>query len=74
MELLVEFDSGFNLFEVLESGDLRVGLHVQGFSGGYSESFVNNVTALIPEPGSLALVVTSGLILLRFRQWCIQQG
>jgi hypothetical protein len=32
------------------SGDLRVGLHVQGFAGGGSDSFVT------PEPGTLAVL------------------
>jgi hypothetical protein len=35
----------------LASGELRIGVHVQGFSGGGSESFVN-----VPEPGTLALL------------------
>lgn len=39
------------------SGDLRVGLHVQGFAGGGSESFVT------PEPGTLA-VLGLGLVAL----------
>jgi hypothetical protein len=38
-----------------ESGTLRIGLHVQGYQSGGSESFVN-----APEPASLAL---SGLLL-----------
>jgi hypothetical protein len=35
----------------LEDGSLRVGVHVQGFAGGGSESFVS-----VPEPGVLGLV------------------
>jgi hypothetical protein len=27
----------------LENGDLRIGLHIQGFSNGESESYVNKV-------------------------------
>ena len=37
----------------LTNGSLRVGIHVQGYSSGGSESLVNNP---VPEPGSLALV------------------
>lgn len=43
----------------LGDGSLRIGIHVQGFEGGGSESFVNNV----PEPGTLALL-GSGLVSL----------
>jgi hypothetical protein len=35
----------------LEDGSLRIGIHVQGFAGGGSESFVS-----VPEPGAFALV------------------
>ena len=41
----------------LENGDLRIGLHVQGFTGGGSESFVNNP---VPEPG-VGLLLSLGL-------------
>lgn len=40
----------------LYSGDLRVGLHVQGFANGGSESFVN-VASPAPEPESYALML-----------------
>ena len=40
----------------LYSGDLRLGLHVQGFANGGSESFVN-IASPVPEPGALALLV-----------------
>ena len=48
--------------------DLRIGIHVQGFDGGGSESFINNGDdggdddgggeegGGVPEPGSLALL------------------
>lgn len=39
----------------LDAGTLRIGIHVQAFSGGGSESFVNTV----PEPGAAALVIAS---------------
>lgn len=45
----------------LSTGDLRLGVHVQGFSNGGSESFVNGPpgpgpTPGIPTPGTLALL------------------
>lgn len=39
----------------LQYGSLRIGIHVQGFASGGSESFVNNPTP-IPEPGSVVLM------------------
>ena len=39
----------------LESGDLRIGIHVQGYSSGGSESFVNNGNGVIPAPGAIML-------------------
>lgn len=44
---------------------LRVGLHVQAFAGGFSESFINNpvIVTAIPEPGIHAmLLVGLGLV------------
>ena len=44
----------------LASGSLRVGIHVQGFSGGGSESYVNRsttVVAPVPEPEAYALML-----------------
>lgn len=49
----------------LNSGrDLRIGIHVQGFGDGGSESFVNNV----PTPGALALLALGGLVVGRRRR------
>jgi hypothetical protein len=43
----------------LASGELRIGIHVQGFSSGGSESFINNGivdgNGVIPAPGALVL-------------------
>jgi MYXO-CTERM domain-containing protein len=48
----------------LDSGALRIGLHVQGFASGSSESFVNSV----PTPGALAILGLGGLVMLRRRK------
>lgn len=42
-------------------GGLRIGIHVQGFDGGGSESFVNNGHTMIPLPATL-LLLGCGLI------------
>jgi hypothetical protein len=43
----------------LESGELRIGIHVQGYSSGGSESFINNGgnggNGVIPAPGAIML-------------------
>ncbi|MHC4425302.1 MAG: hypothetical protein ACYSYV_04295 [Planctomycetota bacterium] len=49
-----------DVVDELASGDLRIGIHVQGFSSGGSESFVNNgeykpPTEVIPAPGAVIL-------------------
>jgi hypothetical protein len=54
--ILFDLDTGMNYSDVLnslESGDLRIGIHVQGFDSEGSESFVNN--GIIPAPGAVFL-------------------
>ena len=49
--------------------DLRIGIHVQGFSGGGSESFINGVPTTVPEPSSVLLLST----LVAGTAWCIRR-
>ena len=50
-----------DVFSALTSSSLRVGIHVQGFANGGSESFINNTVAPVPEPTTMLLFGT-GLI------------
>ena len=43
-----------NVFEELDSGELRIGIHVQGFADGTSEGFINNAVP-VPVPGAVVL-------------------
>lgn len=56
LAIVFDLQSGRTLSDVLAEladGRLRVGLHVQGFASGGSESFVNTP---LPEPAALALL------------------
>jgi len=53
-----------DIVDELTSGELRIGIHVQGFATGGSESFVN---VPVPEPGS-ALLLAIGLSGLALRR------
>jgi hypothetical protein len=54
--IIFDMQSGSTFDGVISSintGDLRIGIHVQGFYCGGSESFINN--GIIPAPGAIAL-------------------
>lgn len=56
----------------LSSGDLRIGIHVQGFANGGSESFVNlppSEAPPIPEPATVAMLLAGlGIVGWRVRR------
>lgn len=60
LELILDYNSSYGIFDALANEDLRVGLHVISL-GEYSESFVNAV----PEPATLPLLL-SGTVALRW--------
>jgi len=62
VELVISYDDSRNLLDALENENLRIGLHVQNFAGGYSESFVN----VVPEPGTVYMLLVGGFVL----HWC----
>ena len=53
-----------DVIQELTDGTLRIGVHVQNFSGGGSESFVN---VPVPEPATMALLGFGALMLKRRR-------
>jgi hypothetical protein len=66
LELRYSLQGGMTTDDVLAaiaSREVRIGLHVQGFAGGLSEGFVNQV----PAPGPLALMALAGLLSRRRR-------
>lgn len=70
LELIMSYDASYNLFGALGNEDLRVGLHVQGFAGGYSESFISIHTGeeTVPEPGTLSILLVGGFVLRWLRR------
>lgn len=56
-----------NVIADLNSGALRIGIHVQGFADGESESFVNT-PAPVPEPATMLLLGSGLLGLAGFRK------
>lgn len=65
--VIVELGAGFSFLDTLiglNDGSVRLGLHVQSFEGGGSESFVNEELpeSLIPTPGAIVLFGLAGLL------------
>lgn len=60
LDLIMSYNSSYDIIAALANEDLRVGLHVISL-GQYSESFVN----VVPEPATLPLLL-SGTIALRW--------
>ena len=54
-----------DLLASLDSGALRIGIHVQGFADGGSESFVSKGIPSTPAPGALLLASIGVGIVLR---------
>ncbi len=52
-----------NIIEELNNADVRIGIHVQSFGNGGSESFVN-----VPEPATMVLLGLGGLMLRKRRE------
>jgi hypothetical protein len=65
LQIVFNLQAGKTLADTLSAlalagqpGGLRIGIHVQGFGSGGSESFINNP---VPEPGTFALVAAGML-------------
>lgn len=59
--ILFQSGSSFNdILAALDDASLRVGLHVQGFASGGSESFIDTPSTVspVPEPGTMLLLGT----------------
>ncbi|MBT8042622.1 MAG: hypothetical protein HKP10_06955 [Kiritimatiellales bacterium] len=62
--------SAYDFMDMLQSGDLQVGLHAGAFPNGGSEKFVNSTEpydSVIPEPSTALLLGFSGLLVKGFR-------
>jgi hypothetical protein len=70
LELILKYDDTYDLVGALANKDLRVGLHVQGYASGYSESFLNgeNPQETVPEPGTISILFVGAFVLRWFRQ------
>ncbi|NJM49332.1 MAG: PEP-CTERM sorting domain-containing protein [Alkalinema sp. RU_4_3] len=73
--LSVLFDLGANktlksVMDEIQAGNLRIGMHVQAFSNGGSEAFVNALPPIpkteikkkVPEPGTIAALSTMAIV------------
>lgn len=72
LQFLLNLDAGesvANVIGALDAGSFRIGIHVQGFAGGGSESFVNGGN-VVPLPGAVFLAFV-GLTAagLKLRKW-----
>jgi hypothetical protein len=66
VELVYSIQAGSvfeDIVQELDNADLRIGIHVQSFDNGGSESFVN-----VPEPATMILLTLSGLFLGKCRR------
>lgn len=53
----------------LASGDLRIGIHVQAYDSGGSESFIAQTDgAPVPEPATMFILAAGGLMAIRFKK------
>ena len=59
-----------HLYDELNSKELMIGIHVQAFEGGYSESFINGNTPSpgIPEPATFALLTIGSIALFKTKR------
>ena len=66
LEIILSYSTAADFVDALINDHLRIGLHVQGFAGGYSESFLHTYTGedSVPEPGTMTLLL-AGLFVLR---------
>jgi hypothetical protein len=58
LQLTLDLQAGTDLDDVLDrlnTADLRLGIHVQGFEDGGSESFINKRPPVAPLPGAVIL-------------------
>jgi len=64
LSIIFNYVGSYNLATVLgalDGGSMRIGIHVQGFANGGSESFINTPGSAVPEPATMLLFGT-GLI------------
>jgi hypothetical protein len=62
LDLQVSYSGTSSFAELIQYGQLQVALHVTGQPDGESDTFVNN-TYIVPEPASLLLIGSAGLLI-----------